>query len=111
MRPWGVMTMTDNRTEPGAAMLGVQNELLATYEQASRAWLARMKSEAGLWSELASRLAATHTLPEAMQACQASMLKRMQLAAEDVRELTEECGKITQKFGGSLGKGWMTARS
>jgi hypothetical protein len=98
------MNMTSDRMEPGAAMLGVQNELLATYEQATRAWLARMKSEVDLWSELSSGLAATRTLPEAMQACQESMSKRMQMAAEDARGLTEECGKITQKMSGSLGK-------
>jgi hypothetical protein len=58
--------MSTNRTDPASEMLGVQKELLATYEQASRAWMARMKSEADLWSELAGRLAATHTFPEAM---------------------------------------------
>jgi len=105
------MTMTNDRTEPDPAMLGVQKELLATYEQASRAWLARMKSEVDLWSELGNRLAATRTFPEAMQAYQESMSKRMQMAAEDARGLTEECGKITQKISGSLGKNWMTARS
>jgi len=60
--------MTSDPTGPGAAILGVQKQLLATYEQASRAWLARKKSKVDIWSELASRLAATHTFPEAMQA-------------------------------------------
>ena len=38
------------------AVLNLQKELLDTYEEASRAWLSRVKSEVELWSNL--RLAA-----------------------------------------------------
>ena len=54
-------------------MSPAQNELLDVYEQVSRAWLARMKSEVDLWSELATKLAATHSVPEAM-----TFLKKLQ---------------------------------
>ena len=35
------------------AMLSMQKELLDAYDQSSRAWLARVKSEGDLWSDLA----------------------------------------------------------
>ena len=44
---WG-----QERTE---AAMALQKDLLASYEEASRAWLARVQSEVALWSDLASR--------------------------------------------------------
>ena len=88
------------------AMLGVHKELLEAYEQASRAWLARVKSEVDLWSELANKLAATRSAPEAMQACQQTVAQRMQMAAEDSRRMVEDCQKIMSKLGHSLPNGW-----
>jgi hypothetical protein len=38
------------------AMMTLQKDLLDAYEQASNAWLARVKSEADLWSGLAAKL-------------------------------------------------------
>jgi hypothetical protein len=91
------------------AMLATQNELMETYEQASRAWLARVKSEVDLWSELAKKLTATRSLPEAMQSYQECVSKRMQMAAEDVRRLSEECEKVMHKVTRSMGNGWPTS--
>ena len=59
--------------EQTEAMLNMQKELAEAYEQASRAWLDRVKSEAELWSDLASKLSATRSVPEAMAAYQASV--------------------------------------
>jgi len=87
------------------AMLNMHQELLAAYEQASRAWVARVKSEVDLWSELASKLTATRSVPEAMQAYQASVAQRMQMAADDGRRLSEECQEIMQKFSQPFSKG------
>ena len=50
-------------------MLGMQNELLGLYES-GRAWLDRMKSVMGLWSEPAMKLFATRSVPEAFQVYQ-----------------------------------------
>ena len=47
-------------------MLNLQKELLETYEQASRAWLDRVRSEVELWSRLGAKLTATRSVPEAM---------------------------------------------
>ena len=88
------------------AMLGMQKGLFEAYEQASGAWLARVKSEVELWSELANKLAATRSAPEAMQAYQQCVAQRMQMAAEDGRRMTEDCQKIMSKVGHSFSNGW-----
>jgi hypothetical protein len=91
------------------AMVGMQKEILDAYEQANRAWLARVKSEVEFWSELASKLTATRSVPEALEAYQKGAAQRMQMAAEDGRRLTEDYQKIMQKVGGSLASnGWPT---
>jgi Phasin protein len=97
--------------EQTEAMLGMQKELLEAYEQTSRAWLARVKSEADLWSGLATKLAATRSAPDAMEAYQQCVAQRMQMAAEDGRRLFDDCQKITNKVTRSLSNGWPTASS
>ena len=94
--------------EQAEAMLGAQRELLEAYEQASRAWLDRVKSEVDLWAELATKLSATRSLPEALGTYQECVTQRMQMAAEDGRRMSEECQKILQKFTRTLPNGWPT---
>jgi signal transduction histidine kinase len=90
------------------AMLRMQKELLDAYEQASRAWLARVKSEVDLWSELATKLTGTHSTSEAMGAYQECVAKRMQMAAEDGRRLSDDCQKVMQMITRSMSNGWPT---
>jgi Phasin protein len=91
--------------EQTKAMAALQKELLESYEQASRAWLDRVKAEVELWSQLAAKLTTTRTVPEAVQAYQQSVAQRMQMAAEDGRRLFEECQKISHKITSSLPNG------
>ena len=77
--------------ERSEAMLNMQKELLDAYEQASRAWLARMKSELDLWTGLADKLTATRSVPEALAAYQECAAQRMKMAAEDGQRLSDEC--------------------
>jgi predicted phage tail protein len=93
-------------TQQTEAMVNMQKEVLDAYEQASRAWLARIKSEVELWSQLASKLSATRSAPEAMQAYQECVAQRMQMAAEDGRRLADDCQKIMSKIGASFSNGW-----
>ena len=87
------------------AMAGLQKELLEAYEQTSNAWLARVKSEVDLWSELAKKLTATRSPTEAMEAYQKCVAQRMQMAAEDGQRLSEDCQKVMQKITRSLSNG------
>jgi len=93
------------------SMLNVQKELLEAYEQASRGWLARVQSEMNLWSELASKLSATHSVPEALQVYQHFVAQRMQMAAEAGRQLFEECQRISNKLNRSLSGGFQSGSS
>lgn len=76
--------------EQTESMLDLQKELLEACEQASRAWLARVKSEVDLWSELAAKLARTQSAPEALGTYQECVAQRMQMAAEDWRRLSDD---------------------
>jgi len=97
--------------EQTEAMLGMQKELLDAYEQASRAWLARVRSEVDLWTDLATKLTATRSLPEALGTYQECVTQRMQMAAEDGRRMSEECQKLLQTFTRPLPNGWPTGSS
>ncbi len=90
------------------AMLNVQKELLGAYEEASRAWLARVKSEVDLWAGLAAKLTATHSVPEALAAYQECVAQRMKMAAEDGQRLANECQKGMNKINQALSSGWPT---
>jgi len=90
-------------------MLGMQKELLDAYEQSSRAWLARVKSEVDFWSEMATKLAGTRSVPDVLGAYQERIAQRMQMAAEDGRRLSDECQKFMQTMTRSLSNGWPTA--
>jgi hypothetical protein len=78
-------------------MLNLQKELLDTYEQASRAWLTRVKAEVDLWSELARKLTESRSAPEVMEAYQQCVAQRMQMATEDGRRLSDECQKLLER--------------
>jgi phasin protein len=105
VNPMSALAKGQEQTE---AMLGMQKELLDTYEQASRAWLARARSEVDLWTELATKLAATRSMPEALGTYQECVTQRMQMAAEDGRQMSEGCQKLLQTFTRPLPNGWPT---
>jgi len=89
-------------------MLNLQKEFLETCEQATRAWLDRVKSETELWSRLGAKLTTTRSVPEATEAYWKCLSEQMQMTAEDGRRLFEDCQKITQKIAGSLNGRWST---
>ena len=86
-------------------VLNLQKTILESCEHASRAWIDRMQSEISLWSELATKLGSTKSMPEALEVYTKCMSQRIQMAADDGRKLVEEAQQITQKFAQSLGNG------
>src|SRR5262249_853984 len=87
------------------AMLSMQKELLDAYDQSNRAWLARVKSEGDLWSELAKKLSETRSAPEALAAYQQCVPQRMQMPPEDGRRLYDDCQKVRQPITRSRSNG------
>src|SRR5262245_55561133 len=71
----------------GGGATALQREMLEAYEQLNRAWLDRVQSEVALWSDLATKLAAVGSFPEALEAYVNCLSKRMQMTAEDGQRL------------------------
>jgi hypothetical protein len=107
----GKQSAPPNLRGQSPAMADVQKDLVVADEQASQAWLARVKSEVDLWTQLGTRLMATRSPPEAMQAYQECLAQRMRMAAEDGQKMSEDCQKFAQKIAGSLSNGWVPKRS
>ncbi len=97
--------------EQTAASFKIQQEVLEAFEQTSRAWLARVQAEVELWSQLATRLSATHSVPEALSAYQDAVTQRMQMAADDGKGLSSDCQEIIGKITRSLSRGWPSGSS
>ncbi len=107
----GAETLLKLGRERTEATFKIQKDVLDAYEEASRAWLARVKSEVELWSLLATKLAATRSIPEALGAYQELVAQRMQMAAEDGKRLSDDCREIMGKITGSLSHGWSVESS
>jgi hypothetical protein len=109
-RPASAACGADNLMKLGreqtAASIQIQQDVLDAFEQTSRAWLARVQAEVELWSQLAAKLCATHSVPEALSAYQASVTQRMQMAADDGKRMSSDCQEIMGKVARSLSRGW-----
>jgi len=90
------------RTE---AALALQKDLLAAYDEASRTWLARVQSEVALWSDLATKLTQTRSVPEAIETYAQCVSQRMKMAIDDGRLLADEAQQIAEKITKPLGNG------
>ena len=91
------------RTEAAVAL---QKELLEVYQQASCAWLDRVRSEVALWSELGTKLTATRSVPEVLDAYTNCVSKQMQMSVDDGQHLFKDYQQIAQKITKSLSNGW-----
>jgi hypothetical protein len=100
--PQDVVNWGQHQTE---AALNLQKAILESCEQAGRTWIDRMQSEISLWSDLASKLSSTKSVPEAFETYTKCMSQRIQMAADDGRKLVEEAQQMTQKVVQSLGNG------
>jgi hypothetical protein len=74
--------------------VNTQTELLEKLQEMNRQWFDRAQSEANLASELASKLTAARSIPDAMAAYQAWTSRRFEMMAEDGKQLLAD----TQKF-------------
>ena len=88
------------------AMLHMQKEVMAAYEEACRAWVTRVKSELELWSELAAKLSASRSMPDALEACRQSVAQRLQMATEDGQRVIDSGQKIVSSINRSFPHEW-----
>jgi phasin protein len=87
------------------AMLAMQQELADVCEQISRGWLARLKTEQDLWSELATKMSGARSMPDAIAIYQECAAQRVQMAADDGRRLFEDSQKIMSTMARSMTQG------
>jgi Phasin protein len=90
------------------AMLNVHKELLDAYQEAGQAWVNRVKSEVEFWSELATKLAASRSVPDGLEAYRDGISHRMQMAAEDGRRMFEDGQKVIAAMTNSVSNGFST---
>jgi Phasin protein len=100
--PGELLKLGEAQTE---AMLAMQKELLGAYEQISRAWLERVKTEADLWSELANKISGARSVPDALDAYRECVAQRMQMAADDGRRLFDDTQKMMSTITQAMSKG------
>jgi len=81
----------------------LQAEFSKYLQEANKAWVARVQSEASLASQLASELAAARSIPETATAWQHWTKRRMELFAEDSRRLLADAEKLMATGGRMLG--------
>jgi len=97
-----------DRTSPmaflpmGEVAATLQREMLGACEQFNRAWLARVQSEVALWTELATKLAGTRSIPEAVEAYTKCLSRQMQMTAEDGQRLFNGYQQTSQRVTKSL---------
>jgi len=91
--------------EQTEAVIGLQKELLEAYEEASRAWLERVRSEVELWSQLTAKLSAVRSPTDAAGAYQEWVGEHVKMAVDDGRRLTDDCQHFIERVTRSFGNG------
>ena len=92
--------------EQAEAAIALQKESLEAYEKISDTWLARVQAELALWSELATKLTASRSISEVLQACTQCVSQRIKMTADDGQHLFNDSQQITLKMTRSLANGW-----
>ena len=82
------------------AIIDMQKRFLGACEEMGRAWLARVKSETELWSDLANEIQGARSIPDALSAYQHGMARRLQMAVDDGRRLAEDSQNLVSVITG-----------
>ena len=85
----------------------MQSEILDDIRQANKKWLERVEAEAALASEFTTKLTASHSIPETATVCQEWGKRRMELMAEDRKNLMADSQKFMTRTAQLLSGGWL----
>jgi Phasin protein len=88
-------------------------DFIKMWEEIRDEWLARMKSETDLATELMERLRSSGSFPDAMSAYQEWMSRRMERFAEDSRRFWADAQKIMEASARMVSQpgSWIPGRS
>ena len=92
--------------ERAEAAVALQKELSKPMSKPVALGLLACNPKCPLWSELATKLTATRSVPEALEAYTKCVSQRMQMTAEHGQRVFKDCQQITQKITKSLTNGW-----
>jgi hypothetical protein len=87
--------------KPAEAFVEMQKQLLDSFDEANRAWLARARLEAVLGIELVNKLTAAHSIHAVASAYAQCMSRHLDMLAEDGRRMLDD-GKRLLKSGTRL---------
>ena len=73
-----------------------QSELVDKLQESNRKWFERAQSEASLSSDLASKLMAARSIPEATAVCQEWTTQRFELMVEDGKRALADIQKLME---------------
>jgi hypothetical protein len=76
------------------AMVDVQKEFIRATEELNREWVERLRAEAELATELASKLTAAKSIPDTVGIYQEWMKRRVEMLASDMQKFTS----LTARF-------------
>ena len=82
-----------NRVE---AFTNAQTEALETFQEMNQQWLDRVQAEASLASDLAAKLTAARSIPDAIAAYRTWGSRRFEMMAEDTERLWDDTQKFVQ---------------
>lgn len=86
----------------GETSIALQKELLETYQRLSNAWLERVQAEMELWTRLASHLATTASVTDALQSYSECLSRQIEMTAEDGQRLFSDYQEIAEKIAKSV---------
>jgi len=103
----GPTSLAETGKKRAEEVFKLQAEFSKYLQEANKAWVARLQSEASLASQLTSELAAARSIPETTTAWQHWTKRRIELFAEDSRRLLADMEKLMETGGRMLGNGWV----
>lgn len=108
LSPTGIAEASKKHVED---VINLQTELFKYLQDVNRSWFDHMQSEAALASEFANKLAAARTIPQTASAYQEWANRRIELLAQDGRNLLADTEKFMETGARVFSNGWPGAKS
>jgi Phasin protein len=92
-------------------VVSLQKQLVTYLQDVNRNFLEHMQSEAAVASEFGGRLAGARSMPDVVAAWQEWTNRRMELLAQDGRQVLEETEKLMEAGARVFANGWTVSKS
>jgi hypothetical protein len=91
--------------KPLEAFIGMQKQILDSFDEANRAWLSRTRLEAALAAELFNKLTAARSMSAVAAAYRECMNRQLDMLAEDGRRMLDDSKKLLKSSSGLFSNG------